>query len=92
MPVSVLDLGLSPLSLTAPTSWADSESEGSISPRRKARSCSEKERSRFRGVGELSALLSSPLSGDSSSCGVEGATLGGVWSEGGKTEQQDKVK
>lgn len=71
--VSVRERGLSPLSLTAPSSCADSESEGSISPRSRARSCSEKERSLFKGMGELSALLSSLASGDSSSCeGTEG--------------------
>lgn len=58
-----------------------------MSPRSKARSCSEKERSLFRGVGELSALLSSP-SGDSSSCSGGGSWRGRGRVKSGEEEEK----
>lgn len=66
-PVSVCDRGLSPLREPTPVSWGDSERDDIISPLSSSRSCSEKERSLFRGVGELSTRLISTPSGDSSS-------------------------
>lgn len=78
-PESVRDRGLSPLHNTAPPRRADSDSEGRISPLSSARSCSEKERSRFMDVGKLSARQSSP--GDSSSCSNNktGGGENGTW-------------
>lgn len=86
-PASVLDRGLSSLSRTGPSCWRDSASEGEAPPRSKARSCSEKERSLFKGVGELSALRSSPLSGESSSWRV-GGRMGRGWRCRGRGKQR----
>ena len=66
-PDNVCERGLSPPRRTTTARWAESDREGSISPLSSARSCSENERSRLIGVGELSARRSSPLPGDSSS-------------------------
>jgi len=74
-PVIVWARGLSPRSLAAappPSRHGEAAREGRGSSRSSARSCSEKDRSRFSGKAEPSSLRISPPSGDSSSSGPSG--------------------